>query len=329
MALGDKNTFAALWRSLPRALAVAAFVYLAGVILWFSDASAADSTWGDCCPTLKDDVWARDTLAVGVVWHSADSESVFDRPQAINLIEVKPGRASDVGLGIVAASMYGQDRMTTDDFGRFSGALFAVNGGFAHGGQGSMNSGIVKIHGNVLPHLAVEPEELRFVGSGAFGIDDHGVIHYRLREADSWQDDWPEVHSALAGGHMLLLGGELTSPVDTEDYQSAREMRHAGQPHPRTAICTRADEATLLITVDGRHEGRAEGLTLHELGRFLTHLGCRDALNLDGGGSTTMWIDGHGVVNRPSDNAAFDHAGARLVRTAVIGSKKSAPHTNN
>lgn len=327
MSIRYNHTFAWLRCSLTRALYGAALVFLVAVAPWPS--GAAEGATRYCCPTLQDDVWARDTLAIGVVWHSAALESVFDRPQAINLIEVNPRRASDADLAIVAASMYGQDRMTTESFGRSSGALFAVNGGFAHGGKGSMNSGIVKIDGSVLPHLAVEPEELRFVGSGAFGIDDDGVIRYRLREADSWQDDWPEVHSALAGGHMLLLGGELISPIDTEDYQSAREIRHAGQPHPRTAICTRADESTLLITVDGRHEGRAEGLTLNEFGRFLTYFGCRDALNLDGGGSTTMWIDGHGVVNRPSDNEEFDHAGSRLVRTAVIGCKRSAPHTIN
>jgi exopolysaccharide biosynthesis protein len=56
----------------------------------------------------------------------------------------------------------------------------------------------------------------------------------------------------------------------------------------------------LLVTVDGRHPGWSVGMTLPEAARLMRSLGARDALNLDGGGSTTMTVRGQ-VVNRPSD----------------------------
>ena len=58
-----------------------------------------------------------------------------------------------------------------------------------------------------------------------------------------------------------------------------------------------------------------------ELQQIFRWLGCRDALNLDGGGSTTLFLnvnDHQGVVNCPSDNGRFDHEGERGVSNAIL-----------
>jgi exopolysaccharide biosynthesis protein len=47
-------------------------------------------------------------------------------------------------------------------------------------------------------------------------------------------------------------------------------------------------------------------------------LGCEYALNLDGGGSSTAWVAGKGIVNYPSDNKKWDHQGERSVATALL-----------
>ena len=60
----------------------------------------------------------------------------------------------------------------------------------------------------------------------------------------------------------------------------------------------RADGTLLLVTVDGRRPGWSAGMTLPEAARLMRSLGARDALNLDGGGSSTMTVRGE-VVNRP------------------------------
>jgi len=54
------------------------------------------------------------------------------------------------------------------------------------------------------------------------------------------------------------------------------------------------------VTVDGRRRGWSAGLSLFEAARLMRSLGARDALNLDGGGSSTMTV-GRRVVSRPSD----------------------------
>lgn len=70
--------------------------------------------------------------------------------------------------------------------------------------------------------------------------------------------------------------------------------------HPRTAIGYSRDKAKLyLITVDGRQKCSA-GMTLNELSEFMLFLGCYNALNLDGGGSTTLVINDK-IINHPSD----------------------------
>ena len=70
--------------------------------------------------------------------------------------------------------------------------------------------------------------------------------------------------------------------------------------HPRTAVAKMTDGKFLMVTVDGRQLGISVGMTLPELAEYLLALGAIDAMNLDGGGSTTMVLDGK-VVNKPSD----------------------------
>lgn len=100
----------------------------------------------------------------------------------------------------------------------------------------------------------------------------------------------------LGGGPWLLHEGTPAPTVAGEPYaEGFREQRH-----PRTAIGVDGDGRILLVTVDGRQPGWSEGMTLVELTALMSGLGCRDALNLDGGGSTTMVVRGQ-VVNRASD----------------------------
>jgi exopolysaccharide biosynthesis protein len=66
-----------------------------------------------------------------------------------------------------------------------------------------------------------------------------------------------------------------------------------------------------MVVVDGRQPGVNRGLDLYEFADLMAELGCRDALNLDGGGSSTMVRDGK-VQNRPSDGSE------RRVSTAIV-----------
>lgn len=84
--------------------------------------------------------------------------------------------------------------------------------------------------------------------------------------------------------------------------------------HPRTAVAKLKDGKFLLMTVDGRQPGVSVGMSLQELAEYLFSLGAVDAMNLDGGGSTTMFLDGK-VVNTPSDKEGERKIGDAIVVT--------------
>ena len=82
--------------------------------------------------------------------------------------------------------------------------------------------------------------------------------------------------------------------------------------HPRTAVAKLKDGKFLMVTVDGRQAGFSVGMNLNELAEFLLEFGATDAMNLDGGGSTTMFLDGK-LMNKPSDKE-----GERSVSDAIL-----------
>ena len=91
--------------------------------------------------------------------------------------------------------------------------------------------------------------------------------------------------------------------------------------HPRTAIGTNNKGEVFLVVVDGRSAGNAEGVTIAELTKICEWLGMSNAINLDGGSSSTMWSANNGVVNYPCRNKMFDHEGERRV-SSIIAVKK-------
>ena len=101
----------------------------------------------------------------------------------------------------------------------------------------------------------------------------------------------PSIAEVIAGDPQLLRGGRSLEP-----------FAFAIQRDPRTAIALTADRRLLLVTVDGRLPGYSVGMTHPELTALLARLGATEALNVDGGGSTTMVLKGQ-VVNHPSDTA--------------------------
>jgi Phosphodiester glycosidase len=109
-------------------------------------------------------------------------------------------------------------------------------------------------------------------------------------------DAWARADHIVSGAGLLLLNGRMIDDWSIEGV----DLPFSGNRHPRTMIGTAADGAIWLVTVDGRQPRLSAGMALAELRALAQRLDLVDALNLDGGGSTTMWIDG-AVVNSPSD----------------------------
>jgi exopolysaccharide biosynthesis protein len=130
-----------------------------------------------------------------------------------------------------------------------------------------------------------------------------------LRNADSpRRDPWNEAEDILGAGPRLVTRGA----VDITDAREKMIPAFSTDLHPRTAIAALADGRALLVTADGRRPPERVGLALDDLARLLIELGAREAINLDGGGSTTMVIKGE-LVNFPSDAT-----GERPVSDAIV-----------
>jgi exopolysaccharide biosynthesis protein len=114
----------------------------------------------------------------------------------------------------------------------------------------------------------------------------------------SWVLSQPElkgVQHAIAGGPILLRNGKILSEWSAEGFND----KFALHRHPRTAVGRTQSGYLWFVAIDGRSE-LSSGATLEETARILLRLGCTDAVNLDGGGSTTLNVLGI-TVNRPSD----------------------------
>lgn len=100
----------------------------------------------------------------------------------------------------------------------------------------------------------------------------------------------------IGGGPRLLAGGQSVAAGEAGRYSESLFQ----QRHPRTAFGWRKDGTLVLVAVDGRQPQTSVGMTIAELTQLMSELECTDAINLDGGGSTTMVIRNQ-IVNKPSD----------------------------
>ena len=100
------------------------------------------------------------------------------------------------------------------------------------------------------------------------------------------------VYHAISGTQKILAAGEIPEGLKAYD------------PDPRTAVgLNNGGNMLIIVIVDGRQNGFSEGVTLTELANLMKQNGARDAINLDGGGSSTLVIQNesgeYGVVNSP------------------------------
>ncbi len=132
---------------------------------------------------------------------------------------------------------------------------------------------------------------------------------WRLTPLDLKQQPlWRRADTILGGGPQLVKGGK----VEITTVQERVLPAFRNDRHPRTAIAKLTSGKLLLFTVDGRQPGISVGMSLDMVANLLIEFGADEAINLDGGGSTTMVVRDQ-VVNRPSDPT-----GERPVSDAIL-----------
>jgi hypothetical protein len=165
------------------------------------------------------------------------------------------------------------------------GAQVVINGDFYNPSNPRQLDGIA-MGGGVLWGGA----DHTYVGPVGFGAGREAIVFHGLTTgAEPWMRE-------VVSGHPTLIteGRRLDNNGDAGLCVTR---------HPRTALGLTRDRRTLIVAVvDGRAAGRA-GMSCDELADLLAEFGAHDATNLDGGGSSAMWLAGRGVVNRPSDGS--------------------------
>lgn len=121
----------------------------------------------------------------------------------------------------------------------------------------------------------------------------------------STNPDWKGVKHIISGGPYLVKNGEVF--VD----MTAQKLQAIGGRNPRSAIGYTKDNNFIFVAVDGR-EGSSIGMTLMELANFMQSIGCVGAINLDGGGSTVMYVNGR-VVNKPQQTGGIPLSNAIIL----------------
>lgn len=182
-----------------------------------------------------------------------------------------------------ADSTYGRNVTDkTSEIAREADAVLAVNGDY----YGARQSGYVIRNGVLYRDSASESEMLLIRTDGSFEIVSASAASAEeLLSGGAWQ--------VLCSGPGLVKDGEIA-------VEEGEEVGHAKASNPRTAIGMLKEGHYLFLVSDGR-TGESEGLSLSELGELMAAMGCREAYNLDGGGSSTMVFLGE-VVNNPTTN---------------------------
>lgn len=277
-------------------------------------------------PTLLDKAgWDCDTLRKDVVWyHYSNTAGGEFAHQNVNVLSFDP--TFKQGKLVVG---YKKDKDSLSAFAaQYPRVIAGINGTyFLEKKDGAKNYLFLRLNKVDIQKSEISPESiLNWKNKGMFTFDDRGrTFDIQYTPADISSEKSPNL---LTGAPMLIYNYDpvgLTF-VDTTGINLGKlnyedPIRHQGMRHPRTAIAVTGDGKLLLITADGRNKD-ALGMSAKELTAFLKYyFNPKSALNLDGGGSTTMFVKDqpfNGTVNYPTDNKKFDHYGQRKVETVLL-----------
>ena len=243
--------------------------------------------------------WKIESPQKGIIHKYVSIPQLYQVPQSISLIEIDPGAGLKVGV-TVSDKMRETSKMASEQ-----GAIAAINGSYFD-----------MKRGNSVCFLKVDRQVVDTTTLGEFARRVTGAVSIRKGKMKiiSWNRQIEKQYKGKKG--IVLASGPLMLKDGRYYDWSLCEKDFIRTKHPRSAVALTKDGKILFITVDGRFPKHAGGVSIPELAHLIRILGGKDAINLDGGGSTTLWLSGapdNGIVNYPCDNKRFDHRGERTV----------------
>ncbi|MBX7244635.1 MAG: phosphodiester glycosidase family protein [Candidatus Sumerlaeaceae bacterium] len=258
--------------------------------------------------TLNSVDWFERPLGQGVTWRYYRFDSLFSSRQSIHILDADLNNPNvQVELPYLAATRAKTSSMVP---AQFPGSAAAVNGTYFNTATGSGgHRTYLRINGTEVP--PTDPWAGAWGTDSAVAITSAGAVSVIPKPGGGWATaTQPDI---MANGPILINSGTIPSAYLTSIGS------HCTSRHPRTAAGVTATNHLILLVIDGRTD-QADGMTCEETAQILQQLGCTNAINMDGGGSSTLWGRGEpysGVVNYPSDNGAYDHLGERSCANAI------------
>lgn len=273
---------------------------------------------------LDTEGWTTDTLRKDVVWYKfhSSTDKQFAH-QNVNVISFNP----KAKLGSMVFS-YKKEKDSLSVFAeRITGALAGINATYFLEKKDSAAYMQLRLNGQDLQQVEVPKSSIYWwKHQGMMTFNNEGT-EFDIRFSP---ENFAKVkaNNIMTGAPMLIdnfkpvgLTFADTTGVNIKKLHYEHYLKHQGVRHPRTAVALTKDGQLLLITVDGRNK-TALGMSAKELTAFLQRFfNPKSAMNIDGGGSTMMWVKGqpyNGIVNYPTDNKKFDHYGQRKVETVIF-----------
>ncbi len=247
--------------------------------------------------------WKVKQVADGITlkqFHFTGDEKLFDSHQYVSIIEIDKKLAN----GRFAFANDEGKITRTSKFAKDSAAVVACNGTFYNMSEPYNCVCYFKKNGEEAYKFT---EKMLQRDNGAVLVSATGAISVvpadTVAPGNVLPQDWAAKFaepSVMTSGPILMYKGK-DARLDDVSFNTNR--------HPRTAIAM-TDDKIYIVAVDGRSKESANGVSLWELRAILRYIGVDDALNLDGGGSTTLYVagePGNGIVNHPSDRDGERH----------------------
>ncbi len=285
---------------------------------------------------LTPDKWQiKDTVTDGIIFYQFNgTEEVTKARQIISVVEV------DLDNPKYVVDFEGTARDSTSSIMKNCEKRMGKKAWAAVNAAYELEAVYVRIDGLTSQKVTLEPTHLRFWKHEAvvFSDGERGVgIYYGGPDGVQAIEDYDKLDAMniLASSPMLiddydLIGKRFVDQVYQNDpsllnsLDGEHPQRHQGVRHPRTAYALTEDNDLLLIVVDGRWSGKAEGMSAAELTQFLKdNFNPRWAINMDGGGSSTLCVAGRGsdernLVNYPCEERDRKPMVQRRVTTHLV-----------
>ena len=250
-------------------------------------------------------IWKKVKIKDGVVWHNYEGlEPITCEKQVINVLEMDLDNEN-----LKLEFLYYPDREVISNVGKSDGRFIAVTNasygsGFTNGQP--VDNTYIRIDGVNYKEISIGPED---------------TGNWYKHEAAVWLDgseigfiDMPgdpvgAIEYYKSTKYPNLFSSPLLLVKDNEktDLKSYSRSFASAKVDPRTVLAVTHDRKLLLVTIDGRWQDKAYGMTYKQAQDFLvTHFLPRYAISMDGGGSTCMYIRGKNIVNYPCEGNASD-----------------------